>query len=302
VWYIEVFEGDVSMTTHCVTLINVVDRVVKLERALRMKNAGTAEITPEQLKVLDRLRAMNLPPDLAQRLQNLEGAIEALCEKLKDKPDATLRERCLRINARLATVEIKAGGAAADAKLAFEQSQLALKGVNEAKAQKASEGDPRPKLRLSLVGSLHLHQTPYTQDTIAALGFEGAYTPLLTRDMRMLLLAGIGKSTGQVFGADRVTTWAGVGLTGPIAASDFNAEGFGYWEHWYGANELSALNFYGAGAGVNWMPGSSTRKDFSIVPVIGLRAMLGDTRTGFRINGVHDQLDAVLSMYGSIAF
>jgi hypothetical protein len=306
VWYMETVNDPESglpkLVTHCVTLKNVIDRVVKLEDLAHAKGDAPVAFSPEQLEDLERLHNMKLPPNLEQRLQILEGALDALCPKLKGDPQASLRKRCLAVQATIVITEMKADDAVARSKTAFEQSQLAHKRINEIRDQRTPEGDLRPKLRVSLTGIIHTRRTAITQDIVSAVGFEGAYLPPLTTNMRLELLAGIGKTTGNVFGSDRAVNWLGAGLAGPIAGSDFLAEGLLYLEHWYGANELSALNFYGVAGGVTWMPGSSTRKDQYPVLALGLRTAVGDMRTNFGNRGVADQFDASLAAHFLIAF
>ncbi|HWQ99508.1 MAG TPA: hypothetical protein VN397_01520 [Candidatus Methylomirabilis sp.] len=311
VWYLEAVE-DLStdpptgkVIEHCQTLEHALDRIVKLERAVRMKQAGTGSISQEDLAELDRLRKMQLPDDLGRRFREVELGLDVLCPPIEKHPEATLKQRCLKFLFRIDMLEVKADEALETARYAKAQAEHAQKRINDLEHGHGSAavlGGYRPRLRVSAVTTWHAFKTPYDHEAVWGAGFEAAYMPNLTPNLSLFLLGGIGISVSDLMGEQRPVMWGGMGLSGPVKKDDFLVEGLLYAEHWYGSDERSTLNFYGVGGGFTWMPGASVRKGYSPVPAFGIRAILGDTRIKSPGGGTEDSFDVVAAGHALIAF
>lgn len=311
VWYLEEVEDKstdpptAELKEHCQTLTNALDRISKLERALRRQQAGTGSMSQADLDELDHLRKMGLPDHLADRLREIESGLDILCPPIDKRPDASLKQRCLKFLFRIDLLEIKADEAVETADYAKAQAEHAQKRITDLEhgtSRASALGGYRPRLRLSAVMTWHAFKTPYDHEAVWGGGLEGAYYPNLTPNLSLVLLGGFGISGADLMGRQRPVTWGGAGLASPVKKDDFLVEGLLYAEHWYGSDERSTLNFYGGGAGFVWMPGASVRKGYYPVPALGVRAMLGDTRLQTPDGGTRDSFDAVLAAHALIAF
>ncbi len=311
VWYLEEVEDKstdpptVELKEHCQTLENALDRIGKLERALRRQQAGTGSMSQTDLDELDRLRKMGLPDRLAARLREIESGLDVLCPPIERQPEASLKQRCLKFLFRIDLVEIKADEAVQTADYAKAQAEHAQKRINDLEhgtSRVSALGGYRPRLRLSAVITWHAFKTRYDHEAVWGGGLEGAYYPNLTPNLSLVLLGGFGISGTELMGQERPVTWGGFGLASPVKKDDFIVEGLLYAEHWYGTDERSTLNFYGGGVGFVWMPGASVRKGYYPVPALGVRGILGDTRIQSPNGGMRDSFDAVLAAHALIAF
>lgn len=313
---------------HCFTLRKAHEWLLDLERSMRQLRAKTSNrLSPEELERLRNLiNAKDLPPELGQRIEGLKTeGLDSICPPIKGQPNATMRARCTEVFTRLEVVEQRVSFAqqTADAANAnADQAHERINGIVDGSTPIPGPGEnTRPKLRFSVVGSLHTSRT-VNQDFLWLGGAEVEWMPPLTRGLSMAFLGGLGAGSHHDM-SDTLVAWAGAGLSGPMFFSDeVIADGLFYYEHWSDRSS-SALNFYGAALGLTWMPGVGNRRMHRaiqtnpvtgqrderkleagsfIVPALGFRGAVGESRMTTANGERTGYLDGVLTAHLGIGF